>query len=81
MSNVSRSVYQKLKEENKRLLSDIEALVDPFPDMELITPILKKWRKHFRERSEFNKMLQEIAREYIKAHPEYDITSEKFKKP
>jgi hypothetical protein len=81
MSNVSRSVYQKLKEENKRLLADIEALADPMPDMEIVTPILKRWRKHFRERNEFNKLIQEVAREYIKEHPEYDITSPHFKKP
>ena len=79
MSNVSRSVYQKLKEENKRLLADIEALTDPMIDMEIVGPILKRWRKHFRERNEFNKLLQEVAREYLKAHPECDIT--KWKSP
>jgi hypothetical protein len=72
MSSVSRSVYQKLKEENKRLLDDIRILTDPIPD-EKFMPVLVKWRKKFQEESELNKMLHEIAVQYLKDHPEYDI--------
>lgn len=72
MSSVSRSVYQKLKEENKRLLADILVLTDPMPD-EKFMPVLKRWRKHFQEQREFDQMLKEVVAEYIKEHPEFDI--------
>lgn len=73
MSDVSRSMYQKLKEENKKLLIDIRILCNPLPD-ERFMPTLKKWRKKFIKESQFNQMLKEVCQEYIKEHPEYDIT-------
>lgn len=36
-------------------------------------PVLAKWRQKFQEDDEFTKMLQEVCREYLKEHPEYDI--------
>lgn len=72
MSNVSRSVYQKLKEENKRLINDIRILVYP-DDSNGWKPVLTKWRQKFQEDDEFTRMLQEVCREYLKEHPEYDI--------
>lgn len=73
MSEISRSVYQKLKEENKRLLADIKALTNPIVDMDVVAPILKKWRKHFSDKRDLNQTLHELAKWYIKKHPEYDI--------
>lgn len=74
MSSVSRSVYQKLKEENKKLLQDIKVLTDPMPD-ENFMPVLKKWRNKFREESELHQMLHEVAVQYLKEHPEYRINN------
>lgn len=56
MSNVSRSVYQKVKEENKKLLREIELLVQETPSAEKIICITK-WREFFRKEKEFNELL------------------------
>lgn len=71
MSNVSRGVYQKVKEENKKLINDIRILV--FPEGDNWKPVLKKWRQKFQQDDEFTRMLQDVCREYLKEHPEYDI--------
>jgi len=78
MSNVSRSVYQKLKEENKRLLLDLYVLTMTPISIESINT-RKKWRDKFTEEAEFNALLKEVAQQYIKEHPEYDIM--KWKQP
>lgn len=57
MSNVSRSVYQKVKEENKKLLKEIELLVQETPSAEKIVCITK-WREFFRKEKEFNDLLK-----------------------
>jgi hypothetical protein len=58
---VSRSTFQKLKEENKKLLSDIRILSEAgFPSADKILT-LAKWRKKFREEREFNQMLREVV--------------------
>jgi hypothetical protein len=56
MSNVSRSVYQKVKEENKKLLNDIKLLVHETPSAEKIICITK-WRDFFRKEKEFNDLI------------------------
>ncbi len=75
MSSVSRSVYQKLKEENKRLIADIFVLVQPFDLHKNIDKILitSKWRKKFEEEEALNKVLKEACLEYLKRHPEFSI--------
>jgi hypothetical protein len=32
-----------------------------------------KWAEHFRKEDEFNNMMRDFAKKYIKEHPEYDI--------
>jgi len=80
MSNVSRSVYQKVCEENKRLLGDIKILVGPTNSL---TPqkieLLEKYRAKFKNEADWNYVLKLAAGEYLRAHPEYDIMSDKFK--
>lgn len=76
---VSRSVYQKLAEENKRLRRDIEIIVmGSMPES-----ILKRaeWKKVFEKELAFNRMMKEYATEYFKNHPEEDIMSPNFVKP
>jgi hypothetical protein len=72
MSKVSRSTYQKVAEENKRLLADIKILVGIMDERYL--EVYGKWIKHFKEKKQFNDIMVWAAKEYIKKHPEYDIT-------
>ena len=70
MSNVSRSVYQKLKEENKRLMKDIRILCeDGIPSFDQIM-LIKKYRDQFRKEKEFNDLIKSAFRNYIKNNPE-----------
>ena len=70
---VSRAVYQKLAEENKKLKADLKVLC--FDGLSSDTIMLRiKWRNKFKKEADFNATLKTIATEYIKEHPEYDIT-------
>jgi len=57
---VSRSVYQKAKEENKRLLADIKVMAcgECFDAIQ----IRIKWRKIFKEQEQFEKAIREMLR-------------------
>ncbi len=68
MSKVSRSVYQKLKEENKKLLRDIEILVGH--DLMNRNRMFKKWESHFREEKEFNDVIRSVATDMILKDPD-----------
>ena len=68
MSKVNRSTYQKAVEENKKLIANIKLLVeDGLPSAEKILCIAK-WRKKFNKEKEFNSMMKQAARQYIKDH-------------
>jgi|GEM_PF-6502712 len=69
MSNVSRSVYQKLAEENKRLRADIFKMV-MFPLNSETIKVRSKWRKKFEEQQLLRQTLHEHAVQYIKDHPD-----------
>ena len=71
MSKVSRSVYQKLKEENKRLKADIKVLVEGnvFDFIE----VKRKWKEIFKKETDFNNMMKEYAEDYFRKHPEQDV--------
>lgn len=71
---VSRAVYQKLAEENKKLKADLKILC--FHENHADTMITRiKWRAHFKKEADFNKMMKVFATNYLKEHPEYDITT------
>ena len=72
MSNVSRSVYQKVCEENKRLKEDIHTLVSPFHDIVYLN-VVEKWRKKFKDENDLHLALKQAANQYIKEHPEIKI--------
>jgi len=72
MSKVSRSTYQKLKEENKRLLKDIKLLVDKTYPVERIIA-MDKWQKHFKEEKEFNSLMKDVAISYMENNPNNPI--------
>lgn len=67
MSKVNRSTYQKAIEENKKLLADIKLLTEKHISAEQILCI-GKWRKKFREEKEFNVLIKNAAKQYIKDH-------------
>jgi len=71
---VTRAAYQKLAEENKRLLCDIRVLVEEAfpPKLEKIVTI-SRWREKFRKDKELVVALQDWAKEYLKEHPEMDV--------
>ena len=80
MSDISRSVYQKVCEENKKLLSDIMILVST--DLQLISDkrlLIKKWRYKFQKEKQFNDLLKQFATQYFKDHPELDIIKTRSK--
>lgn len=76
MSSVSRSVYQKVCEENKRLKADIEILVchrlesDKFLKR---AEVRTKWIYHFLKQKQFNIFMKEAAIQYLEKHPEIKI--------
>ena len=72
MSSVSRSVYQKLAEENKRLLHDIYILTLPSDHKNTVQfmdklDIINRWREKFAKDEEFNNMLKELLLKHSKS--------------
>ena len=60
MSEIKRSVYQKVVEENKKLRNDIKSLVGMnSPEDE--SRAWSEWRDHFEKIEKFKSMLKEIA--------------------
>lgn len=74
MSKVKRSTYQKVVEENKRLVADIRVLVkDHNPEPPSIHEFAKtviKWRDKFHEEREFNRLIKNACIKYFEEHPE-----------
>lgn len=71
MSKVSRSIYQKVVEENKRLRADLKIIVmaqKPLSDLEKETIV--KYRKEFQQQDYFNLLMKEVASKYVAEHPE-----------
>ena len=68
MSKVNRSTYQKAIEDNKRLLADIKLLVEEgMPSSEKMLCMIK-WRDKFKKEKEFNSLMKDVAKQYIKDH-------------
>lgn len=59
MSNVSRSTYQKVVEENKKLLADIKVLVGEHSVERAI--LRAKWTDKFKDQEAFGNLLKEVA--------------------
>ena len=74
---VSRSTYQKVCEENKRLLADIKILTAEGVNPDAI--LLKmKWQKKFLGDKQFHEALTRVAKEYLEEHPEIKKQIEGF---
>lgn len=68
MSQISRSEYQKVVEENKRLLLDIKILTqEGIPSAQKILCIAK-WRQKQKYTEAMSSALKAAAEEYIKIH-------------
>lgn len=65
MSKVSRSVYQKVCEENKKLLRDIEVLVSEGFSIEYLD-IVTHYQDKFEKEKQFRKLMKKAAEQYIK---------------
>ena len=76
-SKISRSIFQHVVEENKKLLRDIR-IIAMEPGVKAIL-VRMKWRDKFRHNEAFNKMLTTCAKRYFKEHPE-KLPQLKFKK-
>ncbi|MDY8137586.1 hypothetical protein [Aquimarina sp. 2201CG5-10] len=67
MSKVNRSTYQKVVEENKRLLRDIKVLVNgSIPEVIFLKD---KYQKRFKSEKELNDLLRYAAKKYVDDNP------------
>jgi predicted aconitase len=64
---VSRSEYQRVCEENKRLREDLKIICTGNP-MESIA-LEMKWVAHFEKENKFNETLTSVCKEYAKSFP------------
>jgi hypothetical protein len=72
MSSVSRSVYQKLVEENKRLKADIwQMVLRPVYGETILLKI--KWKERFEKDQELRQALHEYAVQYVKDNPDSEV--------
>lgn len=65
---VSRSTYQKVVEENRRLLADIYAMCKG-KGVEVIK-VKVKWIEKFDKEADQRKFIREVVRQYIKNNPD-----------
>ena len=72
MTAVSRSTYQKVVEENKRLKADIKTLVmsKREPMSTEYAEVYSKWRIVFIKEYNLHNLLKQAAEQYFKDHPE-----------
>ena len=70
MSHVSRSVYQKVVEENKQLIADIKVLVGEHCVERAI--LRAKWTDKFKDQKAFGDLLKEIATKTGINNPDMD---------
>ena len=73
MTAVSRSTYQKVVEENKRLKEDIRIMVGrsiDYKDFKKRDEVRTKWISYFREQEQLHSCLKQAAEQYFKDHPE-----------
>jgi len=62
---VTRSAYQKVCEEKKKLIEDIKIMSnESMTYKKMIT--VQKWRSHFNREDSFKLMLKGIAKQYFK---------------
>lgn len=83
MSDIKRSTFQKLKEESKVMLNDLDILTRQYDITDSTffikkMDVLKKWRNHFNQEREFNALLKQASVQYLKDHPEFDIRNPRF---
>jgi len=70
-SYVSRSVYQKLAEENKRLMKDLKIICTGDPVDAIMLRI--HWRNRFRKEEKFKAELKRILRKVLDENPDLKL--------
>jgi hypothetical protein len=65
MSNISRQVFQKVVEENKRMKADLKIMCHSGDFLEWKT-VMTKWKRSFDSEDELLRMLKESAGEILK---------------
>ena len=77
MTNVSRSVFQKVVEENKKLKRQLRILcLDPGVESVLLRMKLRdEFKKEDGMNKAINSALKNVARQYFKDHPELTINN------
>lgn len=76
-SKVSRSLYQKMVEKNKKLWNDIQVLVMSSP--EEAKEVQEKYETIFGTKNCIKDMMHQYAKAYFDKYPEQDPRSPKFK--
>ncbi len=67
-SYITRSVYQKVCEEKKKLIEDIKIMSSEAMSYKKIFTI-QKWRGHFNRDDSFRLMMKGLAKQYFKKNP------------
>jgi len=67
MSEIKRSTYQKVVEENKLLLKDIKTLV--YGDIPQVIFLKDKYRKKFQSEKVFNQLMKDVSKLYMDNNP------------
>jgi len=67
MAHVKRSTYQKVVEENKRLLKDIKTFI--YGDIPSIIFLKSDYRKKFEDEKNFNQLMKQISKIYMDNNP------------
>jgi hypothetical protein len=68
MTKISRSVFQHVVEQNKKLLRDIR-IMSMEPGVKAIL-LRMRWRDRFKHDETLNNLLNKAAKTYFKEHPE-----------
>ena len=77
---VSRSAYQKVVEENKRMRKDLKIIVTS-PKENEVHYVLLKWKDIFLKETQQKFLIETFLKQLLSKHPEYSIRNRKSKKP
>lgn len=77
---VSRSAYQKVVEENKRMRKDLKIIVTS-PRENEVHYVLLKWKDIFLKEIQQKFLIETSLKQLLSEHPEYSIRNRKRKKP
>lgn len=74
MTDIKRSTYQKVVEENKRLMKDLEILVIS-ENADQFDKVFMKWYKHFMNEETFKNLLKNAIIHFAEDHPNIELSN------